>query len=120
MMEWSPSNWRPGRLLRSARPFVPSGIRSAYALDAANDTAGNQQQQAHEAANADGDDQAMQQTMCDLVLGEIQTQMDRVHQEAVSNIDRKIVFKNAILFGTSKFVNHISSHFIFFPFFKNM
>jgi len=54
---------REPRFLRSARPFVPMAVHPTSSED----------------------DNAMLQMMCDLMLDEIQTQIDRVQKEAVSN-----------------------------------
>ncbi|CAK5078862.1 unnamed protein product [Meloidogyne enterolobii] len=51
---------REPRLLRSARPFVPMAVHPTSSED----------------------DNAMLQMMCDLMLDEIQTQIDRVQKEA--------------------------------------
>ncbi|KAL3114657.1 hypothetical protein niasHT_016288 [Heterodera trifolii] len=56
-------NWFEPRVLRSARPFVPSGGERRDEI------------------GKTGDDQAMVQMMCDLVLGEIQAEISRVEKE---------------------------------------
>ncbi|KAL3080829.1 hypothetical protein niasHS_014934 [Heterodera schachtii] len=56
-------NWFEPRVLRSARPFVPSGGER------------------RDEVGKTGDDQAMVQMMCDLVLGEIQAEISRVEKE---------------------------------------
>lgn len=66
--------WLESRLLRSARPFVPSGIPFGISRSPSEQQVGNESTE---------DDQAMLQMMCDLVLGEIQGEINRVERETV-------------------------------------
>lgn len=61
--------WLGSHLLRSARPFVPNIAVGNSPLNGSASTE---------------DDQAMMQMMCDLVLGELQVEINRVEKEAVS------------------------------------